>query len=266
MATDKNLTPLQRRDQVLKRLDESHKALHESLEGIDPEEAFLGSRWSVWEVLNHLDTENYVRALEKIASGEMDMLPAFGGREDKLKEDIAHLNDNHRRFRTLVESLTEERMAQPVVPPNPHNNYPGLTLLELIERSSGHEGTHARQIVETRRYVTAFAAKERAVTFIVLDPANPATVGNSTIGLLKYADNVAGDPQALGAVHNFATGTELPFDGKNNVEIISRLGREARAGLWNLVCTIGSPSESHQELLRLAEKYCDKVVIMQANQ
>ena len=51
---------------MLQRLDEGHQLLQESLEGIDPEEAFLGSRWSVWEVLNHLDAENYVAALEEI--------------------------------------------------------------------------------------------------------------------------------------------------------------------------------------------------------
>ena len=32
----------------------------------------------------------------------------------------------------------------------------GLTLLELLERSSGHASSHARQIVETRRYVNAW--------------------------------------------------------------------------------------------------------------
>ena len=66
MTTEENLTPLQRRARALERLDQGHQALHESLEGIDPEDAFLGSRWSVWEVLNHLDTENYVAALEQI--------------------------------------------------------------------------------------------------------------------------------------------------------------------------------------------------------
>ena len=69
MATEDNMTLIQRRDRVLERLEESHQALHDSLKGIDPEEAFLGSRWSVWEVIQHLDTENYVLALEKITSG-----------------------------------------------------------------------------------------------------------------------------------------------------------------------------------------------------
>ncbi len=266
MATEDNLTLMQRRDRVLERLDESHQMLHDSLKGIDPEEAFLGSRWSVWEVLNHLTTENYVEALEKIASGEMDMLPAFGSRKEKLQEDIAHLDENLKRFKALVAGLTEERMAQPVVSPNPHNNYPGLTLLELVERSSGHEATHARQIVETRKYVTAFGAKERAITFLVLDPEDPSALGASTIGLLKYADNVAGAPEALSAVTNLATGSELALDGKNTIEVVSRLARDARAGIWNVICTIGSPSESHQELLRVAEKYCDKVIIKQARQ
>ena len=56
-----------RRDQALVRLDQGHRALTSSLAGLDPEEAFLGSRWSVREVLLHLDSENFIDALEKIA-------------------------------------------------------------------------------------------------------------------------------------------------------------------------------------------------------
>ena len=266
MTTQENLTPLQRRDRVLERLDEGHKALHESLAGIDPEDAFLGSRWSVWEVLNHLDTENYVEALEQIAAGKMDMLPPFTSREEKLQKDIAHLDENFQRFRALVAGLTEERLSQAVTPPNPHNSFPGLTLLELVERSSGHEATHARQIVATRRYVEAFSARERAVTFIVLDPERLSGLGTASIGLLKNADYVAGTPDALDAVRDFASGALLTLNGRNTEEIISRLGRETRAGIWAVVCTIGSPSEFHPELLQAANTHCDNVVIQQAGQ
>ncbi len=266
MTTEENLSPLQRRARVLERLDEGHQALHDALEGIDPEDAFLGSRWSVWEVLNHLDTENYVEALEQIASGKNDMLPPFTSREEKLKKDIEHLDENFQRFRALVAGLTEERLSQPVTPPNPHNSFPGLTLLELVERSSGHEATHSRQIVETRKYVEAFSAKERAVTLIGLDPDQPSELGASAIGLHKHADYVAGAPEALNAVRNFAGGAELALNGQNTEEILSRLGRETRAGIWAVICTIGSPPEFHPQLLRSAEKHCDKVVIQQAVQ
>jgi len=266
VTTEENLSPLQRRARVLERLDEGHQALHDALEGIDPEDAFLGSRWSVWEVLNHLDTENYVEALEQIASGKNDMLPPFTSREEKLKKDIEHLDENFQRFRALVAGLTEERLSQPVTPPNPHNSFPGLTLLELVERSSGHEATHSRQIVETRKYVEAFSAKERAVTLIALDPDQPSELGASAIGLLKHADYVAGAPEALNAVRNFAGGAELALNGQNTEEILARLGRDTRAGIWAVICTIGSPSEFHPELLQAAEKHCDKVVIQQAVQ
>ena len=266
MTTNQNLTPLQRQARVLERLDEGHKTLHASLEGLDPVEAFLGSRWSVWEVLNHLDTEKYVAALEDIVAGKMDMLPSFNTREAKLKSDIAHLDDNYRRFRALVESLTEEKMSQMVTAPNPENSFPALTLLELVERSSGHWTTHARQIVLTRQYVAAFNAKERAVTFITLDPDRPSKLGVSAVGLLKHADYVAGFPEALDAVRDSAGGTELELNGKNTEEVLSRLGRDTRAGLWAVVCTIGGPSESHPQLLQAAEQHCDKVVIMKAGQ
>ena len=264
MATNQKLTPLQRQARVLERLDEGHKTLHASLEGLDPADAFLGSRWSVWEVLNHLDTSKFVGALEDIAAGKMDMLPPFNSREEKLKEDIAHLDENYQRFRALVAGLTEEQMSQPVTAPTPENSFPALTLLELVGRSSRHESTHARQIVETRKYVEAFNAKERAVTFIVLDPERPSELGVAAVGLLKYADYVAGSPEALDAVRNVAGGIELTLTGENTEEAMSRFGRETRAGLWAVVCTIGSPSESHAELLQAAEKHYAKVVIQQA--
>ena len=261
MASQQDMTPLQRRQRVLERLDTGHKDLHDSLEGIDPEAAFLGSRWSVWEVMNHLDTAKFVEALEDIAAGKKDMLPPFNSREEKLKSDLIQLDENYQRFRTLVQGLTEKQMAQPVTEPNPHNNFPGLTLLELIERASGHESTHSRQITETRKYVEAFSAKERAVTFIALDPELPSAIGTSSVGLLKHADYVAGTHEALDAVRKFVSGAELELTSNNTDEIISRLGRDARAGLWTVVCTIGSPSESYPELLRAAEKHCEKVEI-----
>ena len=101
MATNENLTPLQRQAQALERLDEGHRSLHASMEGIDPEDAFLGSRWSVWEVMNHLDTEKFVAALEEIAAGKKDMLPPFNSREEKLKGDIAQAilpSNSHKRW------------------------------------------------------------------------------------------------------------------------------------------------------------------------
>ena len=265
MASLEDMSPLQRQARVLERLDTGHKELHTSLEGIDSEDAFLGSRWSVWEVMNHLDTTKFVEALEDIATGKKDMLPPFSSRKAKLESDLARLDENYLRFRALVEGLTEEQMAKPVTEPNPHNNFPGLTLLELIERSSGHESTHSRQIVETRKYVEAFAAKERTVTFIVLDPERPSNLGVSSMGLMKHADYVAGTPEALDAVRSLSSGAELELNGSNTDEIVSRLGRDTRAGLWAVICTIGSPSESHSELLKAAEEHCDKVAIQQAN-
>lgn len=264
MASLRDMTIPQRQARALERLDAGHKDLHASLEGIDPAEAFLGSRWSVWEVMNHLDTGKFVEALEEIAAGKKDMLPPFDGREAKLKSDLDHLDENYQRFRRLIAGLTEEQLSKPATRQNPENNYPALTLLELIERASGHESTHSRQIVETRKYLEAFAAKERAVTFIVLNPEAPSEIGISSVGLLKHADYVAGTAEALNEVRSFASGTELEMDGSNADEVVSRLGRDARAGLWNVVCVIGSPSENHPELLKAAEEHCDKVVIQQA--
>ena len=92
---ERSLTPGERRNNALEQLDAGHRALQESLEGLDPEEAFLGSRWSVWEVLQHLDVTGFIDALEKIASGEMDMLPPFSNRAERLQQD---LEPDHRLY------------------------------------------------------------------------------------------------------------------------------------------------------------------------
>ncbi len=65
MATGKQLNLLQRRARVLERLDEGHKALHESLEGMDAEDAFLGSRWSVWEVFERYAPATSIASLSR---------------------------------------------------------------------------------------------------------------------------------------------------------------------------------------------------------
>ncbi len=80
------LSALERRDRAIDRLNDGHLALKRSLEGMDAQDAFLGSRWSVREVLLHLDSENFIDALEKIAGDEQDMLPAFSTREDQLEK------------------------------------------------------------------------------------------------------------------------------------------------------------------------------------
>ena len=54
----------QRQAAALLRMDAGHQELLQSLAGLAVEDAFLGSRWSVREVLLHLDAERYIDALE----------------------------------------------------------------------------------------------------------------------------------------------------------------------------------------------------------
>ena len=102
MSSAEEMSVLERRDRAIGRLDEGHHALKRSLEGLETEDAFLGSRWSVREVLLHLDSENFIDALEKIATGEQEMLPSFSTRVDQLKKELARLEETHQRFRALV--------------------------------------------------------------------------------------------------------------------------------------------------------------------
>ncbi|MCY4364816.1 MAG: DinB family protein [Chloroflexi bacterium] len=263
MPEEPQLTPLQRRDRALVRLQEGRRALRQALEGIDPEDAFLGSRWSVWEVLKHLDAENFVDALEKISTGAMEMLPPFSSREDHLRKDIEHLEATYDRLQAVIEGLSEEQLALPVTPPNPVHSFPGLTMLELVERSAGHAGTHARQVELTRKYVAEFNARDRTVTILALGNDGAGSVPAKVQELVPFADYTAGDAASLELVRPWIRGLEAEIRTDNIEEIVSRMAREARAGLWTVICVPGSnPETDHPTLLNLARQHCEKVVIV----
>ncbi len=250
---------LQRRDAALKHLDEGHQVLLRSLEGLDAEEAFLGSRWSVREVLLHLDSERYVDALEKIARGEWEMLPPFSSREEHFRQELEHQEATHRRFRALLAELEPEQLACPATPPNPENSFPGLTLLELLERSAGHESTHARQVELTRKYVAAFRSQERALNVACLGDGNPARLSPEVKDLLNMADYVVGEPDALATVARLSRGVLLTLRPENLDEMLNRAARETREGLWAVVCVMGDGGSD--ETVALARQHADAVVV-----
>ena len=253
------LSAHERQQRALHRLDDGHAALLDALEGVGEAEAFLGSRWSVWEVMQHLLTENFVEALEQIASGERDMLPAFDARTDRIAADVAKLEANYQRFRKLISGLTEEQLDQPATPYNPENNYPALSLLDLIERVSGHEGNHARQVVETRKYVAAFRSTERAVTVAGLGTGARQEVPTVTRELLSNADYVVGSRAALVVARPWIRAVELELRSDNREELVNRLVRDVRAGLWSMVATLGDPAESTPGLVARLEEAVGKV-------
>ena len=255
---------LERRQRVLRRLDDGHAALLEALADLGETEAFLGSRWSVWEVMQHLLTEDFVDALEQIATGERDMLPAFDGRANRIANDIARLEANYQRFRRLLSGLTEEQLSQPATPPNPENNFPALSFLDLVERVSGHEGNHARQVVETRKYVAAFRSMERAVTVAGLGTGNPDAIPDQTRQMLANADYVVGSEPAISLARRWSRGVELPMRADNANELVNRIGRDTRAGLWTIVVTLGDPAESVPGLLHRLQEEVDAVSLISA--
>ena len=258
------LTPTQRQGRTLQRLDDGHAALLAALDGVDEAEAFLGSRWSVWEVMQHLLTENFVQALEEIASGQREMLPAFDARGDRIANDVAKLEANYLRFRTLIAGLSPAQLDLPATPYNPENNYPALSLLDLIERVSGHEGNHARQVVETRKFVAAFRSAQRAVTVAGLGPEDMSAVPIQTRELLANADYVIGSPAALAVARRWIRSVELPLHADNRAELVNRIARDVRAGLWSMVVTLGDPAESTPGLLTELESAVDAVSVIPA--
>ena len=198
MTPEERESVLRRRNAALQRLDEGHQVLLKSLEGMDTEEAFLGQRWSVRDVLLHLDSERYVDALEKIARGDMEMLPPFTSREEHFRQELEQQEATHQRFRALLTELTPEQLARPATPANPANSFPGLTLLELLERSAGHEASHARQIDLTRQFVAAFRSQDRALNIAALGDGDPSRLSPQVKDLLNMADYVVGRARSPG--------------------------------------------------------------------
>ena len=260
MTPEVRASILRRRNAALQRLDEGRQALLESLEGLETEEAFLGQRWSVRDVLLHLDSERYVDALEKIARGEMDMLPSFSSREEHFQQELAQQEATHQRFRALLTELTPEQLARPATPANPANSFPGLTLLELLERSAGHEASHARQIDLTRQFVAAFRSQDRALNIVALGDADPSRLSAQVKDLLNMADYVVGDPEALTAVGHLVRGVQLTIRSGNREELVNRAAREARDGLWGVVCVMGNGGDD-DETIALARRHAETVVV-----
>ena len=254
----------QRRDDALRRLDEGHEILLKSLEGLEPEEAFLGARWSVRDVLLHLDSERYVDALEKIAIGEMEMLPPFSSRDEHFRQELEHQEATHLRFRALLTELTPEQLAQPATPPNPANSYPGLTLLELLERSAGHEASHARQIDLTRSFVAAFRSQDRALNIAALGDGDPARLSTEVKDLLNMADYVVAEPEAIAAIGHLVRGVKLTMHPGNREELVNRAARESREGLWAIVCIMGDASDD-DPTVTTARQFAENIAIHRPN-
>ena len=252
-----------RRQAALQRLDAGHQELLQSLENLDIEEAFLGSRWSVREVLLHLDSERYIDALEQIARGERQMLPPFSSREEHFRQEREHQEATHQRLRTLLTRLTPEQLARPATPANPENAYPALTLLELLERSANHESAHARQIQLTRHYIAAYRTQQRALNIIILPnqtaPDNPPIPANVK-DLLNMADYLIGDANALAIAAPYARGVRLTLTDANRAELVNRAARETREGQWPLIC-LQANDPNIPETLTLARQHADTVAI-----
>ena len=255
----------QRQAAALLRMDAGHEELLQSLAGLDVADAFLGSRWSVREVLLHLDAERYIDALEQIARGEMEMLPPFSSREAHFRQEREHQEATHQRLRALLAGLTPEQLARPATPPNPENAFPGLTLLELLERSAGHESAHARQIELTRKYNAAFQSRERALNIAILhDTDPPADIPANIKDLLNMADYLIGDAAALTAAAPYARGVLLTLTDANRAELVNRAARETREGLWAVVC-LRDNAPGADDILALARQQADAVVVHRAD-
>ena len=129
---------------------------------------------------------------------------------------------------------------------------------------SGHEGNHARQVVETRKYVAAFRSAERAITVAGLGVGDRPGVPTATRELLSNADYVIGSQPALAVARPWIRAVELELRPDNRDELVNRLVRDIRAGLWSMVVTLGDPAESAPGLISQLERAVGKVSMVAA--
>ena len=156
--------------------------------------------------------------------------------------------------------LTPEQLMRPATLPNVENSFPGLTLLELLERSAGHEASHARQIDLTRQFVAAFRSQDRALNIAALGDGDPSRLSPQVKDLLNMADYVVGEPEALAAVGHIVRGVQLTMRSGNREELVNRAARETREGLWGVVCVMGDGGDD-DETVALARRHADTVVV-----
>ena len=126
----------------------SHEVLLKSLSNISTEEDFKGSVWSVSDILMHLDLSKFVDALQDIYEGKADKFPTFGTLDSAIEKYLEIINGNHLRLTEILMDLDDELLDKKVTEYNPDNNYPALSLRDLLDRMSRHELNHANQIEE----------------------------------------------------------------------------------------------------------------------
>ena len=74
----------------------------------------------------------------------------------------------------------------------------------------------------------------------------------------------AGTAAALAVARPWVRAVALPLDAGNRAELLNRLCREARAGLWTMVVTLGDPAESAPALVDDLAAAADAVSVIPA--
>ena len=87
------------------------------------------------------------------------------------------------------------------------------------------------------------------MTVAGLGTGDRGSVPARTRELLSNADYVIGSAAALAVARPWIRAVELPLRADNREELVNRLARDVRAGLWSMVATLGDPSESAPRLL-----------------
>ena len=145
-------------------------------------------------------------------------------------------------------------------PPNPANAFPGLTLLELLERSAGHESSHARQIDLNRQFVLAFRSQERDLNIAALGDGDPSRLSTEVRDMLNMADYVVGEVAAVG---HLVRGVRLTMHDGNREELVNRADQESREGLWAVICVMSDGGDD-EETVAIAHRFAETVVVHRA--
>ena len=78
--------------------------------------------------------------------------------------------------------------------------------------------------------------------------------------MLKHADYLAATAPILSNLEGKFAGLPIELLDKNYQEVVARLSRESKSGLWVVLCVSSQPSQLESDCITLATQQCEKII------
>ena len=98
------------------------------------------------------------------------------------------------------------------------------------------------------------------VTIITLNTDIDPIVPDDILGMMKHADYLAATLPILDVLEGKFAALPIQLLDNNYKEVVARLIRESKAGLWVVLCISSQPSRVESNCITLATQQCEKVI------